>query len=275
MTLLSCDRQPESPSSVPSADGIPIHYEVHGSGEPTLVFVHGWSCDRSYWDAQVHYFSERYRVVTVDLAGHGESGLNREEWTMASFGEDVAAVVDDLGLENAVLVGHSMGASVIVEATRRIADRVIGLVVVDDFNDLDFGMTLTPDQIDESLVPFVEDFAGTTKRIVSTAMFVPTSDSVLVKRITDDMASAPLNVGIEAVRNRMLWYAQAANDALGEIHVPIKAINSDLNPTNVEAAARYGIEVTTMLGVGHFVMMEDPATFNRLLEEIVEEYAGS
>ena len=73
----------------------------------------------------------------------------------------------------------------------------------------------------------------------------------------------------------MLWYAQHANDALGEIHAPIRAINSDVNPTNIEAAARYGIDVILMSGVGHFVMMENPETFNRLLGEIVEEFAGS
>lgn len=59
---------------VPSADGIPVRYEVHGAGPPALVFVHGWSCDRDYWRGQVEHFAGRYRVVTVDLAGHGESG---------------------------------------------------------------------------------------------------------------------------------------------------------------------------------------------------------
>ncbi|MFC1640114.1 alpha/beta fold hydrolase [Gemmatimonadota bacterium] len=272
MTLLSCDQQPESPSSVLSSDGVPIHYEVHGSGAPTLVFVHGWACDRSYWETQVPFFSERFRVVTVDLAGHGESGQNREEWTIAAFGEDVAAVVDDLGLESAVLVGHSMGAAVIVEAARRVADRVIGLVVVDDFNNLDYRMA--PGQVETFLARFAEDFVGSTRRLVSTAMFLPESDSNLVKRIAENMATAAPDMGIAAIRNRILWFERAADDALREIHVPIKAINSDQNPTNTEATDRYGIEVTTMSGVGHFVMMEDPETFNRLLGEIVEEYAG-
>ena len=62
-----------------SSDGVDIHYEVHGEGEPTLVFIHGWSCDRSYWQAQVEYFAKQYQVITIDLAGHGESGTNRSE----------------------------------------------------------------------------------------------------------------------------------------------------------------------------------------------------
>ena len=56
-----------------SSDGVDIHYEVYGKGEPTLVFIHGWSCDRSYWRAQVEYFAKQYQVITIDLAGHGES----------------------------------------------------------------------------------------------------------------------------------------------------------------------------------------------------------
>ena len=63
-----------------SADGVPISYEIHGDGEPTLVFVHGWSCDARYWGAQVPYFSMRHRVIILDLAGHGHSGLGRSRY---------------------------------------------------------------------------------------------------------------------------------------------------------------------------------------------------
>src|SRR4030042_2442379 len=57
-----------------SSDGIPISYEVRGKGEPALIFVHGWCCDRSYWNEQLPHFAQKYKVVSVDLAGHGESG---------------------------------------------------------------------------------------------------------------------------------------------------------------------------------------------------------
>jgi pimeloyl-ACP methyl ester carboxylesterase len=76
---------------VTSADGRPVHYEVHGNGAPPLVFVHGWSCDRTYRNGQVGYFADRHQVVAVDLAGHGESGLGRPAWTMPEFGNDVVA----------------------------------------------------------------------------------------------------------------------------------------------------------------------------------------
>ena len=71
--LLEAQAQTVWPRVALSKDGTPISYEVHGAGDPTLVFVHGWSCDARYWREQVPYFSKKYRVITVDLAGHGHS----------------------------------------------------------------------------------------------------------------------------------------------------------------------------------------------------------
>jgi hypothetical protein len=97
-------------ATVRSLDGIPIVYDSFGSGDPALVLVHGWSCDRTYWREQTGAFADRYRVVTIDLPGHGESGEGRASWTMAAFGEDVVAVVDDLGLANMVLDNTASGS---------------------------------------------------------------------------------------------------------------------------------------------------------------------
>jgi len=82
---------------------------MRGQGEPTIVFVHCWTCDHSFWDAQVDYFSRQYQVVWLDLAGHGESGSRRQHYTMQAFGEDVAAVINQVGARRVILVGHSMG----------------------------------------------------------------------------------------------------------------------------------------------------------------------
>src|SRR5262245_45176120 len=71
-------------------DGVHVQYRVYGSGEPALLFIHGWSCDSNYWRAQVAAFRQRYTVITVDLAGHGGTDGNRSDWTIARFGQDVA-----------------------------------------------------------------------------------------------------------------------------------------------------------------------------------------
>jgi hypothetical protein len=80
-----------------SKDGTPVSYEICGAGEPTLVFVHGWSCDAHYWRAQVPHLSKKCRVVILDLAGHGQSGMLRTKYTMAAFGENARAVTEAVG----------------------------------------------------------------------------------------------------------------------------------------------------------------------------------
>ena len=265
LCLWGCARQPEGRAI--SWDEVAISYDVQGEGEPALVFVHGWSCDKSYWRLQVPYFAERHKVVTIDLGGHGESGVGREVWSMEAFGKDVAAVVEGLELEKVILVGHSMGGPVIIEAAAEMPERVIGLVGADTFLDLE--RKYTAEEIDAFLAPFKADFRERTSKLVR-SIFLADSDPELVEWVVRDMCSARAEVGISAMRELASFDAE---EALRQVRKPIYCINSDMRGTNVEAGQRYAqsFEVRFMSGVGHFVMLEDAETFNRLLSETIEE----
>lgn len=258
------------PNRVVSPNGVSVAYEVHGTGTPALVFIHGWSCDRSYWDGQVDPFSRDFQVVTVDLGGHGDSGLERDEWTIASFGEDVAAVVNHLGLERLILIGHSMGGDVIMEAARRLPGRVEGLVWVDTYRQL--GSLRTAEQIQEFMAPFRADFQETTRAFVRT-MFPADADVSLVEKVALDMSAAPPVVALGALESAVS-YNREVIAALQELNLPVVAINPDYRPTDLESMESHGVEVVLMSGVGHFLMMEDPQGFNRLLREVIERWAG-
>lgn len=252
---------------VKSKDGVEIAYTVEGSGEPALVFIHGWSCDKSYWDNQVKEFSPKYKVVTIDLAGHSESGMNRKNYTMELFGEDVAAVVNKLELKKVILIGHSMGGYIIIEAARQLKEKVIGLVGADTYQGLEDEMT--KEQIDQFMKPFKENFVLTTKEFVKT-MFPPTADSALVKKVSDDMSAAPPLIAINAMQNLFSYHAFKA---LKDMNAPIISINCDRYPLNIEETRKHtkSFEVKIMKGVGHFVMLEDPDKFNKLLQEAINE----
>lgn len=254
--------------TVTSADGIRVVYEAHGEGTPALVFVHGWSCDRSYWAGQLQPFSRQFRVVAVDLAGHGESGLGREAWTMRAFGGDVAAVVDKLGLQRIILIGHSMGGDVIVEAARRLPGRVAGLVWVDTYKQL--GTPRTPEQRQAMLAPFRANFVKTTHAFVQ-GMFPPTADRSLVERVAADMSAAPPTVALGAIESAMSFDREIPS-ALQELNLPVVAINPDYQPTDSASLERHRVEVAVMSGVGHFLMMEDPERFNRLLRTTIDKF---
>ncbi|MSQ05739.1 MAG: alpha/beta hydrolase [Dehalococcoidia bacterium] len=257
--------------TVVAPDGVTIHFETHGRGSPALVLVHGWCCDRTYWAKQIGPLSKRYQVVAIDLAGHGESGQARRAWTAPAFGADVAAVVEPLALEQVVLVGHSMGGPVVAEAARQLQGRVIGVVGADTYRDL--GVTFTDAEITQIMAPFRQDFAGAARKYVPD-MFIAASDPAQRDWIIQDMAAAPPAVGIGA-REGSRRYHDTLKQTLRALRVPVVAINSDYRPNDVAAAKSCGVEIRLMSGTGHFVMMEDPGTFNRLLEAAVREFVGA
>ncbi|MGD9346461.1 MAG: alpha/beta hydrolase [Candidatus Aminicenantes bacterium] len=256
---------------IPSADGVSIHYQVQGQGSPALVFIHGWCCDLTFWEKQMAPFAERYRIVAVDLAGHGKSGLDRKSWTIAAFGEDVVAVVNKLDLDQVVLIGHSMGGLVILEAARRIPDHVVGLVGVDTLNNLD--EEVTHEQFEEMISPLRDDFAESTKNFVRT-MFAPDSDPALVEKIVRDMSSAPSEVGIASFEANFDYWADELQTAVRAVKAPLTCINSDRYPSNPEGNKKYNphYELKIMPGLGHFVMLEDPEAFNHILDETIQEF---
>jgi pimeloyl-ACP methyl ester carboxylesterase len=251
-----------------SSDGVPVTYEVLGSGAPALVFVHGWSCDRSYWRHQLSHFSRSHVVVAVDLAGHGASGPGRADWTIAAFGRDVVAVAEQLGLGQVVLIGHSMGGDVIVEAAPRLAGPVLGLVWADVYNTLE--KPLTDAEIEEFATPFREDFVATTRAFVI-GMFVPGSDRELVEWVAADMSSAAPEIALGCLHHSAS-NGRAIGGALQGLTAPVVAINPDYRPTNVESLQRHGVETVLMPGVGHFEMMEDADTFNLLLARAIKQF---
>ena len=248
-----------------SPDGNSIAYDVDGAGEPALVFVHGWSCDRSYWAAQMASFRKRHRVVTVDLAGHGESGTDRADWTMAAFGADVVAVVDQLGLDRVVLVGHSMGGDVIVESALTLGDKVAAVVWVDTYTTLE-----NPDTREEVLAfiePFRRDFGGQVDALMR-RYSAPSTDPALLDWIIADMSAAPQAIALNAMEHS-IGNQGPIRDQLLRLEAPAFAINPSDGTTDVDSLARHGVRYVEITDVGHFVMMEDPAQFDRLLGQIV------
>jgi len=112
-------------------DGVKLAYEERGSGTPTLVFVHGWCCDRSFFAPQAEHFARRHRVVSVDLRGHGQSDKPRGAYPIAQFADDVAHTIDTLGLGKVVAVGHSMGGATVLQLAATYPERVAAIVMVD------------------------------------------------------------------------------------------------------------------------------------------------
>ena len=251
-----------------SADGVPIRYDAAGKGDPALVFVHCGGCNRGFWDGQMALFAAKHRVVALDLAGYGESGRGREDWTMAAFGQDVVSVVEALGLKQVVLIGHSLGGPAVLEAARLIPGRVAGLVLVDSW--VDFEARFPAEEIEKFVSALQADYRGTTTAITSQYLFSASTPEPVKARVLETALSVPQEISVAVVRSSM---AYSPLPALREIKAPIVAISSDLFPTNLEGNRRYapGYQAAIMKGVGHYLMLEQREAFNELLAWALRE----
>jgi pimeloyl-ACP methyl ester carboxylesterase len=244
-------------------DGVHIDYRVWGHGEPAVVLIHGWSCDENYWSAQVEALKAKYTVVGINLAGHGASERNRTDWSMGNYGEDVATVVRQLQNRQIVLVGHSMGADVALEATRRIGDRVIGIIAVDSLKSIGLP-PMKPQEIERQLAPFRDHFIEATRDYVTKTMFAKGADPAFMQKVAYDMSLEPPQVAVPSLQSLL---AMDFTTLLPDIHVPVYAINSDLSPTD-ETRIRKSLpqfKADVLDHTGHFLMMEVPQRFNPVL----------
>ena len=252
-----------------SADGTAINYYEQGQEGPVLVFVHGWSCDASYWREQVEYFKEKYHMVLIDLAGHGRSGSERENYTMEAFGQDVKAVVESIGAEKVVLIGHSMGALVIAEAARLMPEKAVGLVAVDDLQNVEY--PLGEEQFKEMTTPFKEDFKQGVSGFVTGML--RSDNSQVNEWVIADMSLADPRVALSAINGSLGGYLTGDVAKLfDELDLPVVAVNADLWPTDVEANRRHikDFELIELDGLDHFLMLKAPERFNPALEQAVK-----
>ena len=271
IVVLSGFVQSASAQSAPSRDGVEIRYSAVGSGEPALVFIHGGFVDRTYWASQLSAFSKDHRVIALDLAGHGESGSDRKNWTLELFGADVCAVMQKEKVGRAVLIGNSMGGPVALEAARQAPGRVVGVIGIDTFQN--FTQPNPPSGVEERAKAFRENPSGTMKAMVRMLLHKDT-DPALIARIEQDMTNVS---GEFAAAVTLCFSGYDYKRAVKEAKVPVRAINGDLFPTEVQKnrSVAGSFEAVILPHVGHYPMLETPELFNRVLAGLLTEWKKS
>ncbi len=252
--------------AIHAEDGVRISYTSEGHGEPAIVFIHGWTCDHTHWRFQVPEFRKSFRVVAIDLPGHGASGAGRKSWSIEGLGADVAAVVHSLKLERVVLVGHSLGGPVALAAAPKLRGVLRGIVAVDALQNVEF--SAPSDAVDRMVKRFEDDFEGAWKRFMSGFFADPESEvlkSILQKPDGFDRKAA---TALLAAHGRFDF-----KSALAAAGVPVRAINaSDKYQTAVKINRKYGdFDAVLIPDVGHFLMLEKPVEFNRHLRTVLDQ----
>jgi pimeloyl-ACP methyl ester carboxylesterase len=249
-----------------SSDGVEIAYAAGGAGVTALVFIHGGLADRTFWAPQVEALANRYRVVALDLGGHGESGRQRKAYTIDAWAQDVRAVADALKLKRMVLIGNSLGGPVALEAAALLPGRVLGVIGVDTLHDLTqkFDAATAHSRAEA----FRRDFQGACHHLVN-ALFHPGKERELHAWAEQRMCAAPPEVAVSMMEGFGDYDVARAARAAG---VPIRAVNGDLWPTLVETNRSVvpDFDARVMKDAGHYPMLERPTEVNDLLVATVQ-----
>jgi pimeloyl-ACP methyl ester carboxylesterase len=250
-------------------DGIKIHYESYGSGDEALVFIHGWTCDLTFWRGQEPVYST-HRSLLIDLPGHGESDKPNTAYPSEFFARAIDAVLTDAQVDRVVLIGHSLGGGIAYTFVRLYPEKVKSLVLVDAY----FSRP-PPPPANAALFYYPQrarSLSGTQGRKnflrQVDAMFSNRTPPALREQIRAKMLATPEYVRVAAVTSISRL---PAPDPAETFALPALAVLSRVTPARAAPMRSIfpKLQIERWENYGHFLMMEDPERFNQTLERFL------
>ena len=241
-----------------------LEHDALGAGDPAIVFLHGWCCDRSYFAPQVDHFSASHRVVAVDQRGHGKTAPAADgDYSINTFAADAAELIETLALDRPVVVGHSLGGVISLALAASRPELVRGVVMVDP----------APIVVSDEMRPMFEQVVDLVSTIEGrkgfvAGMFAPSDDEARKAQIIDAMSGADDAIAVAALAGLLDFDGPAA---LRACTVPIATIGS-AGPTNTQAQLQEHcpqLLVSQTLGAGHFNQLEVPDQVNAMIEQFL------
>jgi pimeloyl-ACP methyl ester carboxylesterase len=249
---------------------LPLEYVQSGSGTP-LLLLHGFPFDHTIWREQVAALSDISRVITPDLRGHGRSPAPTGAYSMDLMAQDVLLTLDDMGVEKAIWVGHSMGGYVTLAAWRLAPERFLGFGLVASNHRAD-----SPEARDRRL-----SLAGQVEAVGSEAAVNPkvfAEGSTPEERHVEATRQMTLNAQPEGIIGTLLAMAARpdSTDTLATINVPALIIGGAgdqlFKPEIPQQMAERipGAKLVMVADAGHVPMLEQPQIVNDALRDLVK-----
>ncbi|KAL6242232.1 hypothetical protein RBB50_010780 [Rhinocladiella similis] len=243
-----------------------VVYEISGSGRNALVFIHGWSCGKSLWRLQTSLL-EKYRVILLDLPGHGASDSPKIDYSHEYFARAVEKVLSAESVETAVLVGHSMGGPVATMTLRLFPNRVSGIIYVDSFLHLPEHF-MTSEERNELSMALCDDagFEALIKRFMS----LHTTDEAQ-KQILRVMMSTAKHVRTNATTTNSLPHVLREDEVF---EIPALHMDAMKLGRNYDRWLYHLPQLQTQewKGYGHFLFMEDVSRFNGEVDKFLTKH---
>jgi pimeloyl-ACP methyl ester carboxylesterase len=254
-------------------DGIKIAYTLSGNG-PAIVLLHGWMCNRTFWKEQIHFLSKEHKVLAPDFRGHGNSDIPEGGYTIEQLSEDLAKIMNGLAINQAVVVGHSMGGMVAQQFCVNNREYVSGLILAATIAaDLEDQLISKLIMADTPLLGFRDAFLRYFKH-----WFSPDTDPHIVQWIKDQMLRTPEQVGLSLVRSYFRFDLRAD---LPSLSMPTLIIGAAADGSALPVESKTLADVIPdahfeiIEGSGHFPMLESPKAFNCKLKEYLKIYNQS
>jgi 3-oxoadipate enol-lactonase len=253
-------------------NGITVHYESRGVGDP-LLFIHGLGSRASDWAFQVDHFSPNYRVITYDVRGHGESERPAGPYTMEIFARDARSLLDHLGISSAHVVGVSMGGMIAFQLAVDDPSVVRSLVAVNSLPEL------KPRRIGEHIQLWqrilVVRLLGmrTMAQLLAPRLFPGEAQAALRETFIERWSSNDTRAYLASIRAIIGW---GVVDRIEEITAPTLFVAADQDYTPVELKEDF----VTRMPKARLVIIEDsrhatplerPCEFNRVVAEFLSE----
>ncbi|MEP7322390.1 MAG: alpha/beta hydrolase [Saprospiraceae bacterium] len=271
--ILHCKQPNETRKGfVEVADKSKIEYQIQGSGDTTLFFIHGWCINKEYWSNQFDYFSKKYTVIAIDLPGSGASSKERSDWDFNQYANDIHEVISQLHLKKVILIGHSMSGDIILKADNLFPESMIGLIGIDNLHSPTGPIDSAEHAQAVAYFDHMEkDFDSTVIKEAKANLFQASTPDSIVQRVMKDILTTNHKLAVDILR-ALFEISRTEKLMESKLAHTLCLVNSDVNPVQMDSLVKYcakGVKVYTVHATGHYPMIERPLEFNVALQKAI------
>jgi pimeloyl-ACP methyl ester carboxylesterase len=270
---MACQNNQKSEKTEKITESKPnLYYTQSGKGDITLIFVHGWGINGSYWDNQVKFFQDKYQVLTLDLPAHGKSPITDSTMSIAKHAQAIVELINYLKIKQLILIGHSMSGNINLHVYQQISDKVVGFIGIDNLQEV--GKVPSAEeqkQTEGFLSALKKDFKKVVPQFGMGYLFHAKTDTLVKKRVIDDILNTNEQVAVSTLASLTQEYKNEQTQ-LPQLKIPLLLVVAEKTIKDEASLKKYcpnGYKYWSVKNTGHYPMIEQAEEFNQYLQEAI------